>query len=57
MILSLPNPTADRTGRYCYTAIHFAGDRVLLGHCAGGADVGRLNRTQITSFPVGWLYE
>ncbi|WP_435015404.1 sialidase family protein [Tundrisphaera sp. TA3] len=43
-------------GWYCYTAILFEGDRVLLGHCAGDRKVGGLNRTQITSIPVGWLY-
>jgi hypothetical protein len=46
----------DPDGWYCYTAIAFVGDRVLLGHCAGDSKVGRLNRTQITSFPVSWLY-
>jgi Neuraminidase (sialidase) len=46
---------ADPDGWYCYTAIHFAGDRVLLGHCAGDSKVGRLNRTQVTSFPVDWI--
>jgi hypothetical protein len=40
-----------------YTAIHFAGDRVRLGHYAGDAKVGRLNRTQITSYRVGWLHK
>jgi sialidase-1 len=43
-------------GWYCYTAITFVGDRVLLGHCAGDTKVGRLNLTQITSFPIAWLY-
>jgi Neuraminidase (sialidase) len=47
---------SDPEGWYCYTAIEFAGDRVLLGHCAGDATVGRLNRTQITAFDVEWLY-
>jgi hypothetical protein len=46
----------DPAGWYCYTAIAFAGDRVLLGHCAGDAKVGRLNRTQITLFDLDWLY-
>jgi len=43
-------------GWYCYTAIAFVKNRVLLGHCAGDAKVGRLNRTQITVFPVDFLY-
>lgn len=46
----------DPDGWYCYTAIAFVGDRVVLGHCAGNSKVGRLNLTQITSFPVAWLY-
>lgn len=47
----------DPGGWYCYTAIEFVGDRVLLGHCAGQQKTGGLNLTQITIFPVAWLYE
>lgn len=48
---------SDPAGWYCYTAIAFVADRVLLGHCAGGKDVAsRLGRTQITLFDVDWLY-
>ncbi len=46
----------DPNGWYCYTAMDFVGDRVLLGHCAGDRRVGGLNTTQITSFSVDWLY-
>ncbi|HYF01298.1 MAG TPA: sialidase family protein [Planctomycetota bacterium] len=46
----------DPEGWYCYTAIEFVGRRVLLAYCAGDPKVGRLNRTQITSFDVDWLY-
>jgi sialidase-1 len=46
----------DPDGWYCYTAIEFVADRVLLAHCAGDPKVGRLNRTSITSFDVAWLY-
>jgi hypothetical protein len=46
----------DPDGWYCYTAIAFVGERVLLGHCAGDSKVGRLNLTQITSFDLDWLY-
>lgn len=46
----------DAEGWYCYTAIEFAGDRVLLAYCAGDPKVGRLNRTQITHFETEWLY-
>jgi hypothetical protein len=46
-------------GWYCYTAITFVGDRVLLGYCAGdltNPKINTLNRTQITLFDVDWLY-
>jgi len=46
----------DPDGWYCYTAIEFIDDHVLLGHCAGNSKVGRLNLTQITRFPIKWLY-
>jgi Neuraminidase (sialidase) len=45
----------DPGGWYCYTAIDFVGDRVLLGHCAGERAKSGLNVTQITSFSVDWL--
>jgi sialidase-1 len=38
---------ADPEGWYCYTAIEFVGDAVLLGYCAGDAKVGGLNRLRI----------
>jgi len=48
----------DPEGWYCYTAMHFVDDRVLLGHCAGDRRVmGGLDLTQITVFDVDWLYE
>lgn len=47
----------DPDGWYCYTAIAFLDDRVLLAHCAGDSKIGRLNLTQITSFDVSWLYQ
>ena len=47
----------DPNGWYCYTALDFLGDRVLLGHCAGDRRNGGLNSTQITSFDMAWLYE
>jgi arylsulfatase A-like enzyme len=46
----------DPDGWYCYTAIAFVGDRVVLGHCAGNSKIGRLNLTQITLFDLDWLY-
>ncbi len=49
---------ADPDGWYCYTAIEFVGDRVVLGHCAGNRPAGTgLSVTQITSFAIDWLYE
>ena len=48
----------DPTGWYCYTAIAFAGDRVLLGHCAGQQtrESSGLATTVITCFDLNWLY-
>jgi len=46
----------DPGGWYCYTAIEFVGDRVLLGHCAGQQKTGGLNLTQITLLDLEWLY-
>lgn len=48
---------SDSDGTYCYAAIDFVGDRVLLGHCAGQhRGAAGLARTVITSFNVNWLY-
>ncbi len=47
----------DPEGWYCYTAIEFVDDRVLLGYNAGGAGLPRLSRTVITYFDVDWLYQ
>jgi hypothetical protein len=47
----------DPAGWYCYTAVTFVAERVLLAYCAGGQDVGRLNRTQITVCDLNWLYQ
>jgi sialidase-1 len=47
----------DVDGWYCYTAIEFVGDDVLLAHCAGNRPKdGGLAVTQITRFPLAWLY-
>ena len=47
----------DPDGWYCYTAIEFVGDHVLLGHCAGNRKKdGGLSTTQVTRFSVDWLY-
>jgi predicted neuraminidase len=47
----------DPDGWYCYTAITFVNERVLLAHCAGDSKVGHLTRTRLTSFDVSWLYK
>jgi neutral ceramidase len=47
----------DPKGWFCYTAIEFAEDHVLLGHVAGHQAPGQhLSGTRITRFPVSWLY-
>jgi sialidase-1 len=49
---------SDPDGWHCYTAIHFAGDHVILSHCADNLKRGKtLATTQVTRFPVKWLYE
>ena len=46
----------DPHGWYCYTAVAFVDEHVVLGHCAGDRRRGGLATTQITRFPVEWLY-
>jgi len=47
----------DPSGWYCYAAIEFAGDDVLLAYCAGDTRTGSgLGTTQLVRFPVAWLY-
>lgn len=44
---------AEPTAGYCYTAIHFTPDAVLLAYCAGGGeDKSRLARTRIRRLPL-----
>jgi len=46
----------DPDGWYCYTAIHFIGDTVLLGHCAGDSKAGtRLGTLRIRRISLDWL--
>ncbi|MBI5394351.1 MAG: exo-alpha-sialidase [Verrucomicrobia bacterium] len=45
----------DPTGWYCYTAIHFVDDAVLLGYCAGDPKVGGLNRLRVRRVGLEWL--
>jgi hypothetical protein len=43
-------------GWYCYTAVEFVDDHVLLGHCAGDRQKNNgLAETHVTRFPVEWL--
>ncbi|MBI1320459.1 MAG: exo-alpha-sialidase [Candidatus Hydrogenedens sp.] len=46
------------TGWYCYTALEFTTDAVLLGYCAGNTEEeGGLGRTRITRVPLAWFEE
>jgi len=45
----------DQAGWYCYTAIHFTEDAVLLAYCAGDAKVGHLNRLRLRRVGLDWL--
>jgi len=45
----------DPDGWYCYTAMHFTDDAVLLGYCAGDSKVGGLNRLRIRRVSLDWL--
>jgi len=42
----------DPDGWYCYTAITFLEDQMLLAYCAGDKTVGGLNRLKVRSVPV-----
>jgi photosystem II stability/assembly factor-like uncharacterized protein len=44
------------TGWYCYIAIHFVGQRVLLGFVSGGEGLRNLSRTSIAWFESKELY-
>ncbi len=48
---------SDPQGWYCYTAIEFIEDGVLLGHCAGNRRLyNGLETTQITRLSLDWIY-
>lgn len=42
----------DPQGWYCYTAVRFVDDQVLLSYCAANG----LQETRLTRLPVSWLY-
>ncbi len=49
---------SDSMGWYCYTAIEFVGNHILLGHCAGDRRVTNgLATTHITRLSLDWIYE
>lgn len=51
-----PRPVeSDPDGWYCYTAIAFAADHLLLSYCTGPR-AQALAATQITRLPIPWLY-
>lgn len=45
----------DPGGWYCYTALHFVGDAVLMAYCAGDEKVGGLNRLRMRRVELDWL--
>ncbi|WP_037248365.1 exo-alpha-sialidase [Rhodopirellula baltica] len=49
---NIQNVGTDPEGWYCYTAIEFVDDHVLLAHC----EYPRLNSLQLTRVPVSWFY-
>jgi BNR repeat-like domain/PA14 domain/Chitobiase/beta-hexosaminidase C-terminal domain len=47
---------SDPFGWYCYTAIEFIEDNILLAHCAGDTKLfGGLETTQITRLNLDWI--
>ena len=49
---------SDPAGWFCYTAIEFVGNHVLLGHCAGDRRINNgLETTQITRLSLDWIYQ
>jgi len=49
---------SDPDGWYCYIAMEFVGDDVLLGYCAGNRPNGTgLSVTNISKINKDWFYE
>ena len=46
---------SDPTGWYCYAAIHFTADAVLVAYVAGDDKVGRLSRLRLRRLPLSFL--
>ncbi|SHM53661.1 BNR repeat-like domain-containing protein [Cyclobacterium lianum] len=48
----------DPDGWYCYIAMDFVGEKVLLGYCAGNRPAGTgLSVTKVSKVDMDWLYE
>jgi len=47
---------SDPRGWFCYTAIEFIDNRVLLAYCGGNGAKDGLNTTRVTSVPLDWFY-
>jgi hypothetical protein len=46
---------SDLGGWYCYTAIHFTDDAVLLAYVAGNDQIGHLSRLRVRRIPLASL--
>lgn len=52
------NLETDADGWYCYIAMDFVGDHVLLGYCAGSqSQKSHLNTTDIARLKLDWIYD
>jgi hypothetical protein len=52
-----PQPIEDDLGGwYCYTAIHFTNDAVLLAYVAGNDQIGHLSRLRLRRIPLASLH-
>ncbi|NND07332.1 MAG: exo-alpha-sialidase [Saprospiraceae bacterium] len=47
---------SDPMGWYCYIAMQFVDQKVLLGYCAGNQATGGLNDTSIKNVDLSWVY-
>jgi len=48
----------DKDGWYCYTALHFAGSKLLLGYVAGNQRMkSRLGQTDVSLVDLEWIYK
>ncbi len=53
----IKNLEEDPEGCYCYTAIEFVGDYVLLGHGAVGVTKECLANSNVNRVSLGWIYK